>query len=252
MTKLLTDKVAIVTGGSRGIGRAIALDLAENGAQVVVNYRSNADAAADTVAQIEATGGTAMAVQADVSETAEAQRLVQAAVDAFGRIDILVNNAGTTRDGLLMRMSEADWDAVINTNLKSTFNCCKAVVRPMLKGKRGGRIINVSSVVGLLGAGGQVNYAASKAGIHGLTLSLARELGPRAITVNAVAPGLFITELTEDLSEDAVARYNALAPLGRVGKLPEVAYLVTFLASDKAAYITGEVIRVDGGVGIGS
>lgn len=250
--KDLHDRVAIVTGGSRGIGRAIALDLAANGAAVVVNYRQNQTAAADVVASIQGAGGTAIAVQADVSVYDEAQAVVSACLDRFGRVDILVNNAGTTRDRLLMRMPENDWDDIIAINLKSVYNCCKAVTKPMLRAKRGGRIINISSVVGLLGSGGQANYAAAKAGIHGFTKSLARELGPRAITVNAVAPGLFITELTQDLSEDAIARAKALAPLNRLGKLPEVAHLVSFLSSDKAAYITGEVIRVDGGLGIGS
>lgn len=249
---LLTDKVAIVTGSSRGLGQAIAIDLAENGAAVIINYRQNAEAAAQTVMQITQAGGVAHAVQADVSCKTDADQLITATMEKFGRIDILVNNAGTTHDSLLMRMSEDAWDTIIDTNLKSVFNCCKAVIRPMLKAKRGGRIINVSSVAGLLGSGGQANYAASKAGVHGLTKSLARELGARAITVNAVAPGFFQTDLTKDLPQSATEKLNQLAPLKRSGKLPEVAYLVTFLASEKAAYITGEIIRVDGGLGIGT
>ncbi len=248
----LVDKVAIVTGSARGLGRAIALDLAQHGARVVVNYRGSAEAAAEVVAQIEALGGEALAIQADVTVKTQVEQLVAATLAHFGRIDILVNNAGTTQDGLLMRMSEANWDSIIDANLKSVFNCCRAVVRPMLKAKRGGRIINISSVVGLVGQGGQSNYAAAKAGVHGLTMSLARELGPRAITVNAVAPGLVITDLTKDLPQEAVERVKQLAPLGRLGDSAEIAHLVTFLASDKAAYITGEIIRIDGGLGIGS
>ena len=246
----LENKVAVVTGASRGIGRAIALDLAANGAKVVVNYRQSAEAAQDVVAAIVALGGTACAIQADVSQLADAQRLMKTAVAEFGRIDILVNNAGTTQDMLIMRMKEADWDRIIDINLKSVFNCSKAVLRPILRGKRGGRIINISSVTGLIGNSGQANYAAAKAGIHGFTKSFAKEVGSRGITVNAVAPGLFLTDLTATLSESTVNRVKEVAPIGRIGKLPEVAYLVSFLASEKAAYITGEIIRVDGGLGI--
>ena len=251
MSLLLNNKVAVVTGASRGIGRAIALDLAENGAQVVVNYRQNAAAAQEVVEQIAALDGQAIAVQADVSIEADAQQLMKRAMAEFGRIDILVNNVGTTDDTLVMRMRESNWDRIIDINLKSVFNCSKAVVRPMLRGKRGGRIINISSLVGLIGNSGQANYAAAKAGVHGFTKSFAKEVGSRGITVNAVAPGLFLTDLTATLSETTVNQVREVAPLGRIGKLPEVAYLVTFLASDKAAYITGEVIRVDGGLGIG-
>ena len=252
MTPLLSNKVAIVTGSSRGIGRAIALDLAENGAAVIINYYQNAEAAKAVASHVTRAGGRALAIQADVSLKVDADRLIAETLAQFGRIDILVNNAGTTDDSLLMRMSEDSWDTIIDTNLKSVFNCCKAVIRPMLKAKRGGRIINISSVAGLLGSGGQANYAAAKAGIHGLTKSLARELGSRAITVNAVAPGFFLTDLTKNLPQATQTQLEKLAPLGRSGKLPEVAYLVTFLASDKAAYITGEIIRVDGGLGIGT
>ena len=246
--RLLDGKIAIVTGGSRGIGRAIVVDLAANGATVVVNYNSSADEALEVVGQIEANGGIATAVQADVSDLESAKTLVQTAKDKYGQIDILVNNAGTTRDMLLMMMTEDDWDVVIDTNLKSLFNCCKAVSRPMIRQKKGGRIINISSVVGLVGQGGQTNYAASKAGNIGFTKSLAKELGPRQITVNAVAPGFFPTALTAGLSDELVQKALEYIPIGRLGKLEEVAHLVTFLASDLAGYITGEVIRVDGGM----
>jgi 3-oxoacyl-[acyl-carrier protein] reductase len=244
----LSGKVAIVTGASRGIGRAIAEELAANGASVVINYNSSEEAANDVVAAIEASGGTALAFQADVGNFKAAQGLAKVTLDTFGQIDILVNNAGTTRDTLLLLMKEADWDVVIDTNLKSMFNCCKAVARPMVRRKQGGRIINISSIVGLAGQAGQVNYAASKAGIIGFTKSLAKELGSRQITVNAIAPGFFPTALTEDLPEELVEKALELIPLGRLGKLTEVAYLVSYLASDRAAYITGEVIRVDGGL----
>ncbi|MCA9992462.1 MAG: 3-oxoacyl-[acyl-carrier-protein] reductase [Ardenticatenaceae bacterium] len=246
--QLLANKVAIVTGASRGIGRAIALDLARNGASVVVNYNSSPDPAGELVAEIQAAGGQAVAIQADVSDFAAAQALIKATLDAYGQIDILVNNAGTTRDMLLMMMKEDDWDTVIDTNLKSVYNCCKAAVRPMLRRKKGGRIINITSIVGLVGQGGQTNYAASKAGIIGFSKSLAKEVGPRQITVNAVAPGFFPTALTAVLSDEMVQKALAYIPLGRLGELDEVAHLVTFLASDRAAYITGEVIRIDGGM----
>lgn len=244
----LKDKVAIVTGASRGIGRAIALDLSANGAQVVINYNSSAAAAEAVVAEIQAAGGVALAVQADVSEFEAAQNLTKTALATFGRVDILVNNAGTTRDTLLMRMSEDDWDTVIDTNLKSVFNCCKAVMRPMIRGKRGGRIINISSVSGLVGQSGQTNYSASKAGIIGFSKALAKELASRAITVNTVAPGFFLTSLTENLDAALVEKTREFIPLGRWGELHEVAHLVTFLASNNSSYITGEVIRVDGGM----
>ncbi|MEW5986937.1 MAG: 3-oxoacyl-[acyl-carrier-protein] reductase [Chloroflexota bacterium] len=244
----LADKVAIVTGASRGIGRAIAEDLAANGARVVVNYHASETAAQDVVTAIQAAGGTAVAVRADVSQLAQAQELVKATLDHFGQVDVLVNNAGTTRDTLLMMMSEGDWDTVLDTNLKSVFNCCKAVLKPMLRRKKGGRIITISSVSGLVGQGGQTNYSASKAGIVGFTKALAKEIGPRQITVNAVAPGFFPTALTAVLSEEMVQKAVEHIPLGRWGELPEVAHLVTFLASDRAAYITGEVIRIDGGM----
>ena len=245
---MLANKIAIVTGASRGIGRAIAKDLAANEAKVVINYNSSQSEADALVAEIVAAGGQALAVKANVGNFEEAQALIKASTDTFGQIDILINNAGTTRDTLLMMMSENDWDTVIDTNLKSIFNCCKAALRPMLRRKQGGRIINITSIVGLVGQGGQANYAASKAGIIGFTKSLAKEVGPRQITVNAVAPGYFPTALTAVLSEEMGKKAIEHIPLGRMGKLEEVAHLVTFLASDKAAYITGEVIRVDGGM----
>lgn len=246
--KELAGKVAIVTGSSRGIGRAIAETLAANGARVVVNYNSSEAAANEVIESITSNGGEAIAVQADVSDFSAAQQLIKTTLDTFGQVDILVNNAGTTRDTLLLLMKEDDWDIVLETNLKSVFNCCKAVARPMVRRKQGGRIINITSVVGLVGQAGQANYAASKAGIIGITKSLARELGSRKITVNAIAPGFFPTALTDVLSDEMVQNALTLIPLGRLGELQEVADLASFLASDKAAYITGEVIRVDGGL----
>jgi 3-oxoacyl-[acyl-carrier protein] reductase len=243
----LNDKVALVTGASRGIGRAIALELARRGASVVVNYNSNAGAADAVVDAIEEDDGQAVAVQADVGDLEQAQALVQAAIDTFGAIDILVNNAGTTRDQLLMLMSEEDWDVVLRTNLKGVFNCCKAAARKMMR-QRSGRIVNVSSVSGIAGQGGQTNYAASKAGVIGFTKSLAKELGSRGITVNAVAPGFVPTDLTCDLPEDLVEQAIEMTPLGRMARPEEIAYAVAFLASDLASFITGEVLTVDGGL----
>lgn len=245
---MLSEKVAIVTGGSRGLGKAIALDLATHGAKIAVNYNSNADAANAVVAEIEAMGGEAIAVQADVSNFESAQALIKAATKAFGQVDILVNNAGTTRDTLLMMMKESQWDDVLDINLKSVFNCSKAVARPMIRRKQGGRIINISSVSGLVGLPGQTNYSASKAGMIGFTKALAKELGGRQITVNVVAPGFFPTDLTSDLPEEQKKWILENTPLGRMGNAQEVANAVTFLASDRAAFITGEVLRVDGGL----
>lgn len=243
----LQGRVAIVTGASRGIGRAIALELARRGARVVVNYQRNAAAAAEVVGAIEAVGGQALAVAADVGDAAQAAGLAQETLTHFGRVDILVNNAGTTRDQLLPLMTEEDFDEVLRTNLKSVFNCCKAVVRPMVRQKYG-RIVNISSVSGLAGQGGQTNYAASKAGIIGFSKSLAKEVGPRNVTVNVVAPGFVVTDLTADLPQDLRERAIEATPLRRMGQPEEIAYAVAFLASDEAAFITGAVLTVDGGL----
>ncbi|NPA91243.1 MAG: 3-oxoacyl-[acyl-carrier-protein] reductase [Chloroflexi bacterium] len=243
----LAGKIALVTGASRGIGRGIALRLAEEGCKVVVNYNRSADAAQEVVEQIKAQGGEAVAIQADVSDYKEAQRLVKEALQAFGRIDILVNNAGTTRDQLLLMMKESDWDLVINTNLKSCYNVTKAALRSMMK-QRYGRIINITSVVGLAGQAGQSNYAASKAGMIGFTKSLAKEVGPRNITVNAVAPGYVPTDLTTYLPEELIKEMIQLTPVRRAGTPEDIAAAVAFLASDDASFITGHVLTVDGGL----
>lgn len=245
----LRDRVAIVTGSSRGIGRAIALELARQGAKVVVNYQASASAAEEVVAHIVEGGGQAIAVQADVSRAGEAERLTQAALETFGTVDILVANAGIARDTLLMRMSEEDWDAVLDTNLKGAFFCAKAVQRVMLR-KRAGRIILIGSVVGLAGNVGQANYAAAKAGLIGFGRTLAKELGSRGITVNIVAPGFIQTAMTARLSEEMVTQAMARIPLGRLGQPEDVAAVVAFLASDAAGYLTGQVIGVDGGLAL--
>jgi len=243
----LDDKVAVVTGASRGIGRAIALELAQRGASLVINYNHSSEAAQDVVATIEENEGKAIAVQADVGDFDQAATLIKTTQETFGQVDILVNNAGTTRDQLLMLLREEDWDIVLRTNLKSVFNCCKAAARPMMR-QRAGRIISISSVSGLVGQGGQTNYAASKAGIIGFTKSLAKELGPRNVTVNAIAPGFVPTDLTADLSDELKEKAIEATPLRRMGKPEEIAYAVAFLASDEAAFITGEVLTVDGGL----
>lgn len=243
----LQDKIAVVTGASRGIGRGIAQRLAAEGVTVIINYHHSAEAAAEVVAEIEAAGGQAVAMQADVSQFAEAQALIKQVKKHFGRIDILVNNAGTTRDNLILLMKEAEWDTVIETNLKSVYNCSKAAVRFMIK-QRSGRIINITSVVGLSGQAGQTNYAASKAGIIGFTKSLAKEVGSRHVTVNAIAPGFVLTALTEVLPEEMQAQIIAATPLGRMGNAEDIAGTVAFLASDDASFITGQVISVDGGL----
>jgi 3-oxoacyl-[acyl-carrier protein] reductase len=240
-------KVAIVTGGARGIGRGIALRLAREGARVVVNYLSNQAAAEEVVGQIQAAGGEAMAVQGDVGNMAAAQALCDRAREAYGRIDVLVNNAGTTRDTLIMRMTEEDWDIVIDTNLKGAFNCIKAASRPMMK-QRCGRIVNVTSVAGLDGNPGQANYASAKAGLVGLTKTVAKELGSRGITCNAVAPGFVHTDLTASVPGDLVQLAIERAPLGRAGTAEDIAAAVAFLAADEASFVTGQVLAVDGGL----
>jgi 3-oxoacyl-[acyl-carrier protein] reductase len=243
----LSGKTALVTGGSRGIGRAIALRLAEQGADVAFTYKGNAAAAAETVAAVEALGRRALAIQADCSQSDAAEPAVKAVLDAFGKVDILVNNAGVTRDDLIMRMSPEAWREVLETNLFGAFWMIKAVTRPMLKA-RGGRIINITSVSGQAGQTGQANYSSAKAGLIGLTKASARELASRSITVNAVAPGFVLTELTQDLPEALKDEIVARTPLGRFGETGEVANAVAFLASDEAAYITGQVLAVDGGL----
>jgi len=243
----LQNKVAIVTGASRGIGRACALALAQSGAQVVINYRGQQQAADALVVQIEQGGGKATAVQADVSQADDVERLVKATTDAFGRVDILISNAGITRDNLLLLMKDAEWDDVIDTNLRGTFLLTKAVLRPMMKA-RWGRIIAISSVVGLTGNAGQANYAAAKAGLIGFTKSVAREMASRNITANVVAPGFIETDITKDLSDDIKTAVVNTIPTGRFGQPDEVAAVATFLASDQAAYITGQTLAVDGGM----
>jgi 3-oxoacyl-[acyl-carrier protein] reductase len=243
----LSGKAAVVTGGSRGIGRAIALRLAQQGADVSFSYRGNAEAANATVAEIEALGRRSAAVQADVTQPEAAEALIKASVDAHGKVDILVNNAGITRDDLIMRMKPEDWRDVLETNLFGAFWTLKAVTRPMLKA-RSGRIINITSVSGQAGQMGQANYSSAKAGLIGLTKAAARELASRGITVNAVAPGFVLTELTQNLNDDLKGQITERTPLGRFGTPEEVGYAVAFLASDEAAYITGQVLAVDGGL----
>jgi 3-oxoacyl-[acyl-carrier protein] reductase len=242
-------KVALVTGGSRGIGRAIALELGRHGASVMINCYQCADVAdAELVKnEIEANGGKADIYQADVSDFSQSEAMVKATIESFDDLNILVNNAGITRDGLIMTMSESDWDAVIETNLKSTFNCSKPAVRHMMR-KRNGRIINISSISGVMGNAGQTNYSASKAGVIGFTKALAREVAPRNVTVNTVAPGFIETTILDSIPEDIRTSLMNVIPLGRVGQAEEVAKAVAFLASDDAAYITGHVLVVDGGM----
>jgi 3-oxoacyl-[acyl-carrier protein] reductase len=243
----LSGRVAVVTGASRGIGRAIALELASSGAKVVVNYNRSSQAAQKVVEAIEATGGEALAVQADVAVAEKAQNLIDAAVSSFGQVDILVNNAGTTRDNLLVRMSEEEWDIVLDLNLKGAFNCTKSVTKTMMK-QRYGRIINVTSVSGLSGNAGQANYSAAKAGLIGFTKSVAKELGSRDITVNAVAPGFVETDLTVVLGDERINMLLSMTPVGRLGSAEDIAYAVVFLASDRAGFVTGQVLSVDGGL----
>jgi len=243
----LEGKIAIVTGGSRGIGRAIALELGQRGATVVVNYNQSADAAEAVIAEIKAAGGDGMTFQCDVSDADQVAAMFKDVTKAYGQLDILVNNAGVTRDNVIMMLKPDDFDTVINTNLRSAWLCSKAASRTMMK-KRNGRIINISSVVGIAGNGGQTNYAASKAGLLGLTKSLAKEIAPRNVTVNAVAPGFIGTDMTSDLSDDIKETAISHIPLGRMGAPEDVAKAVAFLASDDAAYITGQVLVVDGGM----
>ena len=241
------NKVALITGASRGIGRATALELAKAGAKIVINYAGNAAAAQEVLKAIQDLGGQAIAVQANIAVAAEVDELIEKTVAAFGSIDILVNNAGITRDTLLMRMKEADWDAVLDTNLKGVFLCTKAVAKLMMK-QRSGKIINMTSVVGLTGNAGQANYAAAKAGVVGFTKSMAKELGSRGITVNAVAPGFIATDMTEVLPDSVKEQMTTTIPLGRPGTPSDVAKAVLFLCSDAADYITGQTLNVDGGM----
>lgn len=243
------NKVALITGGSRGIGRAVCLELAEGGADIALCYAGNESAANETAEACRALGARVLALRCDVTDASAVKEMVAVAVKEFGHIDILINNAGITRDGLLMTMPESDFDAVMNTNLKGAFLCTKAVSRQMIR-QRYGRIVNLSSVVGLHGNAGQANYAASKAGIIGLTKSAAKELASRGITVNAVAPGYIATDMTAVLPDEVTEKVLAGIPAARLGEAQEVAKAVAFLASDAAAYITGQVLPVDGGMGM--
>ncbi|KHF39813.1 3-oxoacyl-[acyl-carrier-protein] reductase [Halalkalibacter okhensis] len=244
---MLQGKIAIVTGASRGIGRATAIELGRNGANVVVNYAGSQERAEQVVAEIKALGVDALAIQADVANAEQVQAMVKETIDAFGRVDILVNNAGITKDNLIMRMKEDEWDAVINTNLKGVFNCGKAVTRQMMK-QRYGRIINVASVVGVLGNAGQANYVAAKAGVIGLTKTMARELANRNIHVNAVAPGFIETDMTDELGDDMKGQLLSQIPLATLGKPENIANVIRFLASPDADYMTGQTLHVDGGM----
>lgn len=243
---MLQEKVAIVTGASRGIGRAVALKLASEGASIVASARS-VEALAGLVAEIEASGGQALSVPTDITSGEDIERLLAAAMDKYGRVDILVNNAGITRDALLVRMKDEDWDAVLATNLKGAFLCARAAAKIMSK-QRTGRIINIASVVGEMGNAGQANYCASKAGMLGLTKSMARELARRNITVNAITPGFIVSDMTDGLSEKVKQEMLGQIPLGRFGEVEDVAAAVAFLASDQAAYITGQTLGVNGGM----
>jgi len=243
----LVGKVALVTGGSRGIGRAIALKLAENGADVAINYAGNTAAAEEVKAAIEQMGRKALLIQCSVADTDGVQAMVNQVVKELGRLDILVNNAGITRDGLMMRMKEADWDDVMNTNLKGVYNCSKAVMRTMMK-QKSGRIVNMASVVGEMGNAGQANYAAAKAGVIGFTKSLAKEVASRGITVNAIAPGFIATDMTAALPEAVRTEMCKTIPEGRAGQPEDVANAVAFFAAEQSSYLTGQVLCVDGGM----
>ena len=244
----LTGRAALITGSSRGIGRAIALQLAQQGASIAVNYLRNEDAAKDVQATIRSYEGQAVLLQGDVSDPEQAERVVDMAQDAFGRLDILVNNAGFNRDTLILRMSVQDWDEVMATNLRAVFLCTKAALRHMLK-QRWGRIVNIGSVSGIAGNAGQANYAAAKAGLIGFTKAVAREMGSRSITANVVAPGLVLTELTEHIPQQVIDMAMDRIFVGRVGRPEDIAACVAFLASEEASYISGQVIPVDGGLG---
>lgn len=246
---MLEGKIALVTGASRGIGRQTAITLAANGATVIVNYCGSKEKAEEVVETIQKRGGKASVYGCNVSDYSAVETMMKDIVKEYGAVDILVNNAGITKDGLLMKMSEADYDDVLDINLKGTFNCIKHISRQMLK-QKSGRIINLSSVVGVYGNAGQVNYSASKAGIVGITKSVAKELGSRGITVNAVAPGFIMTEMTDAMPEDAKQQVADRIAMKKLGKVEDVAELVAFLASEKASYITGQVICVDGGMSI--
>ncbi|HZH62754.1 MAG TPA: 3-oxoacyl-[acyl-carrier-protein] reductase [Metabacillus sp.] len=244
---MLSNKVALVTGASRGIGKAIALDLAKNGASVAINYAGNEAKANEVVDEIKGNGGQAIAIKADVSNSDDVQQMIKEVIKEFGQLDILVNNAGITRDNLLMRMKDSEWDDVIDTNLKGVFLCTKAVTRQMMK-QRNGRIINITSVVGVSGNPGQANYVAAKAGVIGLTKTTAKELASRNITVNAVAPGFITTDMTDELNDEIKADLLKQIPLATLGEPGDIANAVTFLASDKSKYITGQTLHVNGGM----
>ena len=244
---MLTGKVALVTGAGRGIGRQIALTLAQNGAAVIVNYNGSKDSAEEVVAAIRQSGGSAEAMQCNVADFASSEEFVRTVLDQYKRVDILVNNAGITRDNLIMRMTEEDYDAVLDTNLKGAFNMIRHLSRSMIR-QRSGRIINISSVSGVLGNAGQSNYSASKAGLIGLTKSVARAFASRGISVNAVAPGFIDTDMTRNMTEEAKKALNSMIPMGRMGSAEDIADLVLFLAGEHSDYITGQVICVDGGM----
>ncbi len=244
-----SGRIAIVTGSGKGIGHRIALELAARGATVVTNDVTGC-CADDTLEEIRQMGGDGLAITADVSDAAQVENLVKTVLDTYGQIDILVNNAGTTRDNLIVRMDEDDWDLILRVNLKSAWLCSKAVIRPMMR-KKYGRIVNISSASGIMGQAGQTNYSASKAGMLGMTRALAREVASRGITVNAVAPGFVQTALVEKMPQDILEELTRLIPVGRTGQVEDVAYAVAFLASDQASYITGQVLSVDGGLVMG-
>lgn len=245
--KILASKVALVTGASRGIGRAGALILGAAGAQIIINYQGNTQAAQETLSLLQEAGGAGEIMQADVASAGQVDDMVKYIMERFGRLDILINNAGITRDGLMLRMKDEDWEQVISTNLTGAFYCTRAAARPMMK-QRSGRIVNISSVVGLSGNAGQVNYASAKAGIIGLTKASAKELSSRGITVNAIAPGFIQTDMTDRLSDEVKAELSSRIPLGRLGSPADIANLVLFLAGPYSEYITGQVIAVDGGM----